>query len=93
MIIIKCQEHYDKAQAYAKLVGKEENLRERLEQLEKLGDIVELYKDFSTHSFLFVAKNNDGTRAFNGGLIYHGFSHHTTLCVSLTDTDGWSIHT
>jgi len=93
MIVIKCQEHYDSTLAYAKLVDKEDNLQQNLRRLANMGEIVELYKDFAPHSFLFVVKNNDGKKEYNGGLIYHGFSHHVTLSVSLSETDGWSIHT
>jgi hypothetical protein len=61
-----------------------------------------LYKDFAPYSFEFVMmvrKDDAYVRWFNGGLIYHGPRDNygsgagPTFAVTLSPTDGWSIHT
>jgi hypothetical protein len=66
--------------------------------------VVELYKDFAPYSFEFTIyrRGSNGQPDvvwFNGGLIFHGdhdghgSGSAPTLAVTLTPTDGWSIHT
>ncbi len=66
-----------------------------------------LYNDFAPLSFEFVMmewrEKEDETKVlrqwFNGGLIYHGphdgfgSGQGPTFSVTLTKTDGWSVHT
>lgn len=93
MLSIKCSEHYQAVKLFAQRIGKEKELTEALNKLNKLGDIVELYKDFADHSFYFVAFES-GKRSMEGGLIYHSpEADKTNFSVSLTPTVGWSIHT
>jgi hypothetical protein len=84
-------------------------LKSRLDYLEKYGGEnnasfrTRLFRDSAPASFYFVIekKNDTGawTRLFEGGLLYHG-AHDgfgsgsgPTFAVTLTSTDGWSIHT
>lgn len=94
-IKIVCVEHYASVLEFAKKIGKEKHFLEKIEQLKRLG-FIELYKDFAPYSFSFVVFRN-GVRTFNGGLIYHGFDGGSggapSFSVTLTETDGWSIHT
>ncbi len=70
---------------------------------EKTTTICRLYADFAPASFSFVMdkknKNGDYDTWFNGGLIYHGphddfgSGSAPTLSVTITPTDGWSVHT
>lgn len=65
--------------------------------------VCDIYRDFAPYSFYFVmfVKNSRGEyeRWFNGGLIFHGKIDNfgsgsaPTFAVTLTPTDGWSIHT
>ena len=101
MLIIKCEEHLVKAKAFAKQIGKLEQLESQLEWLDNYAgrEVTEcyLYQDFAPHSFEFVImKNNE--RWFNGGLIYQGPDQpgdgsFPALTVSLDSSQGWGIHT
>lgn len=61
----------------------------------------ELYPDFAPHSFRFLMLRADGSRWFNGGLIYSGPGQpldgsFPALTVGIgidTSVHGWSIHT
>lgn len=63
-----------------------------------------IYRDFAPGSFEFVMDKWNKTKQdyvpwFNGGLIYHGpqdgwdGAKGPTLSITLTPTDGWSVHT
>jgi hypothetical protein len=91
MIVIKCQDHYDLVLEYAKSIGKEKEFLAKVSELNKLGDSVELYKDFAPYSFDF-SSFKDGKRYICGGLLYHG-KPDESLSVSLNPIHGWSIHT
>lgn len=62
-----------------------------------------LFKDFAPMSFAFVMERKDADGSyqtwFNGGLIFHGSldgygsGSAPTFSVTLTPTDGWSVHT
>ena len=81
-----------------------EQLVDKLEYLAQYGDgnnLVEIYRDFAPNSFEFLMKHPDGTRWFNGGLIYSGPGQPLNgsapaLTVSLEKTGyehKWSVHT
>lgn len=91
MIIIKCQDHYDLVLEYAKSIGKEKDFLDKVSDLNKLGDSVELYKDFAPYSFEF-SSFIDGKIYIHGGLIYHGKPDESSS-VSINPIHGWSIHT
>lgn len=96
MLHVKCQEHFDVTKKFAVSIGKEKEFSEALSRLNKMGEKVELYKDFAPYSFTFVVFEN-GKRYIEGGLIYHGFDGGSgsapSYSVTLTPTTGWSIHT
>lgn len=100
---IKCnREYFDKCVYFGKEHGKWETnnggLKVCFERLINIGNNCKtgkptIYKDFAPYSFGFSA----GGMA--GGLIFHG-SHDgggnggaPTYSVSLSDTDGWGLHT
>lgn len=64
-------------------------------------NICELHKDFAPYSFEFLMKHPDGTRWFNGGLIYSGpgqpldgSAPALTVGIGIDSSKhGWSIHT
>lgn len=82
MLVIENQEHYDKVLAFAKKVGLEDDLQQRLDYLTHYAcqDDPEhtrclLYWDFAPYSFAFtmeVKRDGEYKRWFNGGLIFHG---------------------
>lgn len=88
---------------FALLVGGTERLTERLSYLSGYADgkcVCELYSDFAPHSFSFLMRRDDGTRWFNGGLIYSGpdvpaDGSGPALTVSLSVESGptWGVHT
>lgn len=93
----------DKAKEFAKRIGKEDNLNQRLQHLQQVDDNnpdIEtiLTNDFVPFSFEFVRREKV-TAKFrgNGGLIYHGPLENgtkpETYAVQLDPTDGWAIHT
>ena len=106
MLKIDNQAYFDEVVAFAKATGRETQLKDKLEYLEKYGDGDNqciIWKDFAPASFNFVMQrpNPDGTFTnwFNGGLIFHG-NHDgfgsgaaPTFSVCVSPTDGWSIHT
>src|SRR5262249_3059027 len=88
MLEVCCPERLEKARAFAKALGVEDNLQSRLDYLAEFGCRISdteidperaktvLYKDFAPYSFYFVVQRRkpDGTYEhwFDGGLIYHG---------------------
>lgn len=65
------------------------------------GSVCQLYPDSAPHSFTFVMLNKDGSRWFNGGLIYSGPGQRLdggfpalTVGIGIDDSvHGWSVHT
>ena len=69
------QDHFDQVRAWAEQHGCLDQLQKKLDYLTEYSDeptTCELYRDFAPHSFEFVMKRADGSRWFNGGLIYSG---------------------
>lgn len=105
MIEDKTNGALDKIKEFAKTVGKEEQLQEKLDYLGDYG-LMEtkcvLQPDFAPHSlnFTLLRKEDDEWKYwFNGGLVFHG-SHDgygggggPTFSTCLEPTDGWSVHT
>lgn len=103
---IQDQDHMDSIVAFAKHMGLEQHLNDKLTWLGNYSDRetkCRLWKDFAPHSFQFeMLLISDGEEHFwfNGGLIYHGpgspgDGSFPTLSVDLSsDTKPhWSIHT
>lgn len=89
---------------FAAEVGAASNLIERLEYLANYaggGSTCKLFKDFAPHSFEFTIYRPDGSRWFDGGLIYSGPGQPLdgsapALTVGIgTDSSkhSWSVHT
>lgn len=103
MIDFKAPDHFVKVLRFAVSVGAADKLVERLDYLANYGDgtnTCELHNDWAPHSFEFVMKRADGTRWFNGGLIYSGpgqpldgSAPALTVSLSKGDGHGWSVHT
>lgn len=101
-LIVHCPEHLQSAKEFAASTNQSETLNRQLSRLTENLDSawrVELYSDFAPYSFFFQEITPAGLRGLNGGLIYHG-SHDgfgsgsaPTFSVSITPTQGWSIHT
>jgi hypothetical protein len=93
----------DKAKAFAKRIGKEDNLNQNLAHLQQVDDNnpeieTVLTNDFVPFSFEFYRREKKtGRFRGNGGLIYHGKlengSQPETFAVQIDPTDGWAIHT
>jgi hypothetical protein len=104
MIEFKNPEHFAKVLEFAlnnKCAG---NLGDKLDYLAGYsgGDnICEIYNDFAPNSFEFLMKHPDGTRWFNGGLIYSGpgqpldgSAPALTVGIGIDSSKhNWSIHT
>jgi hypothetical protein len=94
-------EKLDEALAIAK-ERKDNSLQDCLNRLqlvdENMDTITSIYDDFAPLSFYFV-RNKGETFRGNGGIIFHGKHDNggdggaPTFSVSLTPTNGWSIHT
>ena len=106
MLVDKTNGKLDEVKEFAAKVGKSEQLQKELDYLANYSDRETrclLFTDFAPQSFQFTmeVKNKDGEWEywFNGGLIFHGAhdGHGSgaapTFSVTLTPTDGWSIHT
>lgn len=104
MINVHCPEHLEQVRAFAHEHGAEAELEERLDYLASYGggaNICELHKDFAPYSFEFLMKHPDGSRWFNGGLIYSGPGQpldgsFPALTVSIGHSEhlhDWSVHT
>ena len=81
-----------------------DKLMQRLDYLGHYSDkatTCRLYKDFAPNSFEFLMELPDGTRWFNGGLIYSGPTQPLdgsapALTVGIgvdSSVHGWSVHT
>jgi hypothetical protein len=104
MIDFKTPDHFLAVLQWAVANNCAKQLTERLDYLANYGDgnnVVELYADFAPQSFEFLMKKPDGSRWFNGGLIYSGPGQpldgsSPALTVSLEKTGHehkWSVHT
>ncbi|MDH6309455.1 hypothetical protein M2451_004198 [Dysgonomonas sp. PFB1-18] len=94
-MVIKCEERYQEAMAYAKKTTDKtlQNCLDRLKQYEMNADCeVYLYKDFAPLSFYFELKDNAGKRIMNGGLLFHG-NPDESFAVQMIQEIGWQIHT
>ena len=81
-----------------------DKLMQRLDYLGHYSDeatTCRLYKDFAPNSFEFLMERADGTRWFNGGLVYSGPTQPLdgsapALTVGIgidSSVHGWSVHT
>ncbi len=108
MIVNRCGDYLEKVKAFAKENGQAESLEKQLKYLDTYASPRKtqclLFKDFAPQSFEFSLqvwdeKNEGWTTWFQGGLIYHGkhdghgSGSGPSYAVTLTPTDGWSIHT
>lgn len=104
MIDFKDPEHFLTVLKWAVLNNCADKLVERLSYLANYSDIgnqVDIYRDHAPHSFAFLVHRPDGTRWFNGGLIYSGPGQPLdgsgpAFTVSLAPTGhehDWSVHT
>jgi Domain of unknown function (DUF4120) len=104
MIAFKDPEHLASTLRFAIEAGAHAKLIDKFEYLTKYGEgdnMCEIYNDFAPHSFTFVMKRPDGTRWFNGGLIYsgpgqplNGSAPALTVGIGIDSSQhGWSIHT
>ena len=104
MIDIKNGEHFIKVMDFAVANNCAHKLIDKLNYLMGYADgscDVELHYDFAPNSFVFIMLRRDGTRWFNGGLIYSGPGQPLdgsgpAFTVSLAPTGqehNWSVHT
>lgn len=103
MITIHDPNHFIEVIRFAFAVDALDKFRERLDYLNQYADgrcNCHLHKDFAPHSFEFVMHREDGTRWFNGGLIYSGPGQPMdgsapAMTVSLSRESGhnWGVHT
>lgn len=104
MIHIECPEHFASVVEFAVNNGCTDKLMERLRYLATYADgegTCCLHKDWAPNSFEFVMYHKDGTRWFNGGLIYsgpgqplNGSAPALTVGIGVDcSVHGWSVHT
>ena len=104
MIEFKDPEHFLTVLTWAAEHGCAKRLVDKLEYLCGYGNgdnCVHIHRDFAPNSFEFLMHRADGTRWFNGGLIYSGPGQALdgsapALTVSLSPTGSehnWSVHT
>lgn len=105
MLVVKCQERLDAARKFADEAALAAQLQAQLDYLSGYGDgdnRCTLYSDFAPHSFTFDMERPDGAGGwrnwFSGGLILQTPSlpadgSFPSLTVSLTQGDGWFVHT
>ena len=97
-------EHFAEVTQFALANGCLLKLAERLDYLTTYGDgtnVCHLHKDFAPNSFEFVMLRADGSRWFNGGLIYCGpgqpadgsFPSLTVSIGSNPSKHAWTINT
>lgn len=103
----EAKEKLKAAFAFAIDIGKLDNLMAMLERLasDRYGARhrrCTLYLDSAPYSFywieeVYVSQVKEWKRGMVGGLIYHGLlpngTKAETFTVSLTETDGWTLHT
>jgi hypothetical protein len=104
MIQFACPEHLAKVLEFAVNNGCADKLCERLRYLAGYGDgknLCVVHQDWAPNSFEFVMQHPDGSRWFNGGLIYSGPGQPLdgsapALIVGIGidgSKHGWSVHT
>lgn len=104
MIEFKNTKHLIEVMDFATKVGAMDKLLDKLRYLAEYGDgsnICELYGDWAANSFAFGMNRPDGTRWFNGGLIYSGpgqpldgSAPALTVGIGIdSSVHGWSVHT
>ena len=104
MIVFKDPEHLASVLRFAVENDCTDKLCERLNYLAKYQDgqnMCEVYSDWAPHSFAFVMLRPDGTRWFNGGVIYsgpgqplNGSAPALTVGIGVDSSKhGWSVHT
>ena len=97
-------EHLAAVKAFAESVGALPQLEDKLDYLANYGDgdmTCELHADWAPHSFAFAMTRPDGSRWFNGGLIYSGPGQpldgsFPALTVGIgvdSSKHSWSVHT
>ena len=101
---IVSQEHLANVLEFAINNGCVHKLVERLNYLASYGggkNVCMLHQDWAPNSFEFVMNHPDGSRWFNGGLIYSGpgqpldgSTPALTVGIGIdTSVHGWSVHT
>ena len=105
MINIICHEHFAKVMKFAIENKCADKLLDRLDYLSTynadIATTVELHYDWAPNSFDFIMIHPDGSRWFNGGLIYSGpgqpldgSSPALTVGIGIDSSKhGWSVHT
>jgi len=104
MIKFEDPEHLAEVLKFAAENGCADKLADRLDYLARYGDgdnTCHLHRDFAPHSFDFLMLKPDGSRWFNGGLIYsgpgqplNGSAPALTVGIGIDSSKhGWSIHT
>jgi hypothetical protein len=104
MIEFKDPDHLAKVVKFAVEHGCTDKLMGQLDYLATYGggsNVCEVFNDFAPNSFEFLMKRPDGTRWFNGGLIYSGpeqpldgTAPALTVGIGVDSTKhGWSVHT
>jgi hypothetical protein len=105
---IRCEDHLEAVRAFAHAHDCETALQDKLDYLSNYGEgknICTLFHDFAPNSFQFLMAHPDGSRWFNGGLIYSGPGQpldgsFPALTVNISCLNGrtdrahrWSVHT
>jgi len=104
MICFPDHEHLASVLRFAAENNCADKLVEKLSYLAQYGDgtnMCEVYADWAPNSFAFLMKHPDGTRWFNGGLIYsgpgqplNGSAPALTVGIGIDSSKhGWSVHT
>ncbi len=103
MLTLHDPDHFLEVVKFAISVGALDKFQERIDYLNTYADgycNCHLAKDSAPNSFDFVMFKDDGTRWFNGGLIYSGPGQPMdgsapAFTVSLTQSKGhsWGVHT
>ena len=104
MITIQSQQHFAEVMQFAINNGCADKLLDKLSYLAQYAEgdnVCHLHTDFAANSFEFLMVKPDGTRWFNGGLIYSGPDQpldgsFPALTVGIgidSSKHGWSVHT
>lgn len=92
---IRCEERYRLAMEHAAKTA-DSTLQECLDRLKSWEEArqcgIILYYDRAPLSFYFEMTGKDGSRAMNGGVLYHG-DPDESFAVQLVPQKGWQIHT
>lgn len=104
MIELHDSDHFIDVLKFASSVGAADKLADKLQYLTQYGDgknTCHVFRDWAPYSFEFVMHHADGSRWFNGGLIYSGpgqpldgSAPALTVGIGVDSSQhGWSIHT